>query len=195
MLTKDDLMKSTISLIQVCQDNQSLYASVGIPLSHLSDTSKELTRYSLCVDTRVYGYAKGIHLYLNEGVDLHILYGTRVDLRGIPPQSEEGRKRLEVFVLCILSVLAEEGFSVEPPREIEITEPPPPLASNATNPGHYKQGGLECIDVIRAFQLDFLTGNVVKYVLRHQNKNGLEDLEKARVYLDWAISNLKEGGK
>jgi len=60
------------------------------------------------------------------------------------------------------------------------------------HPPHYKSGGLESIDVIEAFGLGFCLGNTVKYILRHSKKgNPLEDLKKARWYLDRAISALE----
>ena len=39
----------------------------------------------------------------------------------------------------------------------------------------------------------FFTGNVLKYMMRWKKKNGIEDLQKARKYLDWLIEY--EGGK
>lgn len=55
-------------------------------------------------------------------------------------------------------------------------------------PRHYQSAsGLEVIDVVESFGLGFLLGNVVKYVCRAQRKNGVEDLRKARWYLDRAI--------
>jgi hypothetical protein len=51
------------------------------------------------------------------------------------------------------------------------------------SPNHYTQGGIEPIDYILANDLDFLIGNVVKYVTRYKFKNGLEDLKKAEYYL------------
>ena len=47
---------------------------------------------------------------------------------------------------------------------------------------------IETWDYIAAHNLDFFEGNIIKYVTRHKSKNGLEDLEKARVYLDKLIS-------
>lgn len=64
---------------------------------------------------------------------------------------------------------------------------------------HYTapDGGVEPIDVIISMGLNFLEGNVVKYVCRHRKKNGLQDLEKAQIYLDWLIqveeSRLRKG--
>jgi hypothetical protein len=64
--------------------------------------------------------------------------------------------------------------------------------SAAVDPGHYKfPGGAEVIDITR--HLGFLEGNVVKYVTRARRKteSGLEDLLKARKYLDWAIEDAE----
>lgn len=51
------------------------------------------------------------------------------------------------------------------------------------HPPHYKANGIEAIDVIEAFNLNYRLGNVAKYVLRSANKNGVEDLKKAAWYL------------
>jgi hypothetical protein len=61
------------------------------------------------------------------------------------------------------------------------------------NPPHYKSGGIEVIDVIEAFDLNFRLANVIKYVLRAGRKgDALEDLEKAAWYLDREIDKLEE---
>lgn len=65
------------------------------------------------------------------------------------------------------------------------------------HPSHYTAGGIECIKAIEAsmspegFQ-DYCKGNVIKYTWRHRFKNGLEDLKKARVYLNWMIESLEK---
>lgn len=62
------------------------------------------------------------------------------------------------------------------------------MSDPVNHPAHYKSAdGLEVIDVIEAFGLNFHEGNVVKYLLRHKKKGGLEDLSKARWYLDRLI--------
>lgn len=63
------------------------------------------------------------------------------------------------------------------------------------HPPHYKRDGIEVIDVIEAFDLNYRLGNVVKYVLRHDNKGGIEDLKKARWYLDREINKQSTGDK
>ena len=53
-------------------------------------------------------------------------------------------------------------------------------------PDYYKSNGVETIDVIEAFELNFNLGNVIKYVLRAGKKQGEEkekDLNKALFYL------------
>lgn len=63
------------------------------------------------------------------------------------------------------------------------------------HPPHYADtdGGIECIEAIEASMTmeefkGFLKGNVQKYVWRYSQKNGAEDLKKARWYLDRLIS-------
>lgn len=41
----------------------------------------------------------------------------------------------------------------------------------------------------------YLTGNIIKYVSRYTRKNGLEDLKKARVYLNWLIDQYSKTGE
>lgn len=52
---------------------------------------------------------------------------------------------------------------------------------------HYNALPIQPIEFILSHDLDFLEGNVVKYVSRYPFKNGLEDLRKAAQYLDWLI--------
>ena len=52
---------------------------------------------------------------------------------------------------------------------------------------HYKDRAIEPWDYIIANDIGFLEGNVVKYVTRYKEKNGIKDLEKARHYLDKLI--------
>ena len=63
------------------------------------------------------------------------------------------------------------------------------------HPSHYCQGGIECIDCIKAAlgenYIGFLIGNVIKYAYRYKDKDGVRDLRKASVYLNWAIKELE----
>jgi hypothetical protein len=59
-----------------------------------------------------------------------------------------------------------------------------------TLPQHYARFKIEPIRFICENQLNFFQGNIVKYILRHDAKNGLEDLKKARRYLDMFIKYM-----
>ena len=66
------------------------------------------------------------------------------------------------------------------------------------SPSHYTSGGIETIDAIEAWGLDkdFCLANAVKYISRAGKKDPaktLEDLKKARWYLDRRIKKLEEG--
>ena len=77
-----------------------------------------------------------------------------------------------------------------PVPEITMTEP---KADPVNHPAHYKVGGIETIDFIEAKGLTYHLGNVVKYVTRSDHKGDkLQDLEKARWYLDREIGILHE---
>jgi len=69
-----------------------------------------------------------------------------------------------------------------------------PSADPIDHPPHYKTAsGLETIDVIEAFELNFRLGNAIKYILRAGKKGDrIEDLKKARWYLDREIENVNK---
>ena len=68
------------------------------------------------------------------------------------------------------------------------------------HPNHYCQGGIECIKAIEAamppegFQ-DYCKGNILKYIWRWRDKAGVEDLKKAKVYLEWLIESAEKGSE
>lgn len=71
------------------------------------------------------------------------------------------------------------------------------IIDNVNSPSHYGQGKIECIDYIKDFlteeeYIGYLRGNIAKYLHRWRYKNGLEDLEKAKVYLGWLIDAVGE---
>lgn len=60
-----------------------------------------------------------------------------------------------------------------------------------TFPQHYTRFKIEPIKFIVENELTFWQGSVIKYVLRYDAKNGLEDLKKARRYLDMQIKRME----
>ena len=68
------------------------------------------------------------------------------------------------------------------------------MANNINHPQHYNMGKVEAIDVIEDWDLGFALGNTVKYIARAGHKDPaakIEDLKKARWYLDRHINNLE----
>lgn len=52
---------------------------------------------------------------------------------------------------------------------------------------HYKEYKIQPVEFIHVNDIPFLEGNVIKYVMRHKQKGGIEDLEKAKHYIDLII--------
>ncbi len=71
------------------------------------------------------------------------------------------------------------------------------MTKDKINPDHYKFGGIETIDYIKAKLTEeafegYLVGNILKYVSRYKEKNGLEDLHKAEWYLCRLIKEIQK---
>tara|TARA_Y100001970_G_scaffold138063_1_gene169839 strand:+ start:3131 stop:3361 length:231 start_codon:yes stop_codon:yes gene_type:complete len=60
------------------------------------------------------------------------------------------------------------------------------IERQANSPEHYSQE-IEPIDYILANELGFCEGNIIKYVTRYPNKGGIQDLMKAKKYIDILI--------
>ena len=73
-------------------------------------------------------------------------------------------------------------------------DPPKPPLSQQIGGEHYRQGDVQPIEYIHANDMDFFSGNVVKYITRWKYKNGLEDLKKARHYIDMLIEMEQTNG-
>ena len=100
-------------------------------------------------------------------------------------------------------LLVNEGLISKPEQpeinfvKVERNDEVEPTNDAVQHPSHYTQGGIECIDAIRASMTadgfcDYCKGNIIKYIWRWRDKGGVEDLRKASVYLDWLI-NAAEG--
>ena len=66
--------------------------------------------------------------------------------------------------------------------------------AKVNHPNYYVKNGIEVLDVIEAFGLNFSRGNILKYVCRAGFKNPekeLEDLEKCKVYIEREIERIK----
>ncbi len=67
------------------------------------------------------------------------------------------------------------------------------MKEDIVNPKRYTQNKLECWDFWIKAGLDPLIASAVKYVWRYKYKNGLQDLEKAKVFLKKAIEESQKG--
>ena len=73
-----------------------------------------------------------------------------------------------------------------------------PNVDMVNHPSHYTQGGIECIDTLKAATVSktgieaVCTANAIKYLWRYEEKNGIEDVKKARWYIDRLIKELEE---
>ena len=74
-----------------------------------------------------------------------------------------------------------------------------PNVDMVNHPSHYTQGGIECIDALKAATISktgieaICTANAIKYLWRYEEKNGIEDVKKARWYIDRLIKELENG--
>lgn len=72
----------------------------------------------------------------------------------------------------------------------DIFEPAPAQQASAVHrPHHYARYKIEPVHFIHENNLPFMVGNVVKYVLRYDAKDGLQDLKKAKRYLEMLIAS------
>lgn len=72
------------------------------------------------------------------------------------------------------------------------------MSDNINHPSHYTQGGIECIEAIKAATVGLegieavCTGNAIKYIWRWKQKNGTEDLKKAIWYINKLIEEKED---
>jgi len=65
--------------------------------------------------------------------------------------------------------------------------------SNVRKQKHYTQYKIQPMEYIGLNNIGYLEGNIIKYISRYKLKNGLEDLAKARHYLDKLIERETTG--
>ena len=102
------------------------------------------------------------------------------------------RKGLEELADEIIEFVVESNIKpMAPCSHKGMTTLEMPNESKVNHPSHYNKG-IETIDYIESWNMDFNIGNVIKYVTRAGYKdNKLEDLEKAKWYLEREINKAK----
>lgn len=101
------------------------------------------------------------------------------------------RVRLEAKLMGYEVIDDTPGVAEVVEQHGETVKPDP-----VNRPNHYTSGGIECIDAMTAAfgdeaVKDFCLCNAFKYLWRHRNKNGLEDLKKAQWYLSRLITKME----
>ena len=80
-------------------------------------------------------------------------------------------------------------------EDIKMDENVPDMVNH---PQHYTQGGIECIDALKAATVGkrgieaVCVANVIKYLWRYEKKNGIEDVRKAKFYIERLLKELEE---
>jgi len=100
---------------------------------------------------------------------------------------------------CNVKFPSVKEFGSHPCVEISFVRPPP-VEDVVNHPPHYTFGKHEVIDIIKDWGLieGFALGNAIKYIARAGKKDPgktLEDLKKARFYIDYMIRHLEEFSK
>lgn len=79
--------------------------------------------------------------------------------------------------------------------EVKMDENVPDMVNH---PKHYNQGGIECIDALKAATVGkrgieaVCVANIIKYCWRYEEKNGIEDVRKAKFYIERLLMELEE---
>lgn len=79
----------------------------------------------------------------------------------------------------------------------EIEQVRQSLKDNVNHPSHYTQGKVECLDALESATIGksgieaVCVANIIKYLWRYEEKNGLEDVKKANFYLNRLIATLE----
>lgn len=77
-------------------------------------------------------------------------------------------------------------------KGIKVSHYQTPARAKQVGGSHYKDKAMQPWDIIDAWELNFYAGNVVKYILRYRHKDGLQDLQKARHYIDKLIEDYAD---
>jgi hypothetical protein len=108
--------------------------------------------------------------------------------------TEQITAKLKASKQYVYDIKSKEKYrAVGTPVKKEKTDEKPITTSNDIQVGgvHYKELDPQPWDVIQSWGMGFLSGNVIKYLARYESKNGIEDLQKARHYLDKLIETVK----
>jgi uncharacterized Fe-S radical SAM superfamily protein PflX len=74
----------------------------------------------------------------------------------------------------VINSIEEETITLDDLKDIK---------ENNIVPTYYHKGDYDVIEFCNKYEIGFVTGNIIKYIVRYKNKNGIEDLKKVKEYL------------
>ena len=124
-----------------------------------------------------------------------ITKGKRYEILSVEETFNSDSEKITSYYTILKENGVEFTFSSEGGIDYEVIETE--NIDNVTNPSHYTNGNIETIDYLKDTlskeQYEgFCRGNVLKYLSRYPHKNGVEDLNKAKTYLEWLIESVEE---
>lgn len=151
-------------------------------------------------------YSQGQLVIANKSsADMSILKGIIYVIQGEEIFNDEVVYAVRAYLLderplihCIdlFEPYTEESFD-RIQAELKATNFHPTSGDPVIKPDHYQRGGIETKDYIKAKLtkeefIGYCMGNVLKYTSRYKDKGGVQDLGKAKVYLEWAIEEMRK---
>lgn len=147
--------------------------------------------HGICCPYESVSFEDGIKYCLNllGRCDLLMLTGEWEKSPGCNREKEYA-ERQGIRVAILSKATYEGGLRISPVVNADSED------NMVDHPSHYTQGGVECIDAIKAATVNLTgiksvcTGNALKYIWRWHEKNGTEDIRKAIWYLNRLISEV-----
>ena len=79
-----------------------------------------------------------------------------------------------IYCVNTINSISEQTITLDDLKDIK---------KNNIVPTYYHKGNYDVIEFCNKYEIGFVTGNIIKYIVRYKNKNGIEDLKKAKEYL------------
>ncbi len=148
---------------------------------------------------------KYMNVYARNSINAHMHHSHIEDIKLVTTCGQCGKDDVQDIGLCSMCITENSNPQLMCENDeiiytssqyVEAIEKEVPDAVN--HPSHYTGAGIECIEAIKASMTPdalagYLKGNVQKYLWRYEKKvNPVEDLKKARWYLDYLINEMEQ---
>ena len=88
---------------------------------------------------------------------------------------------------------SKQDVTINPCMEIPAPRVLPKALDTQVGGGHYKDMVIQPVEFIVKNKIEYREANIIKYITRHGNKNGIEDVRKAMHYCQMIIDDYVEG--